>query len=51
MPEVECADCGRVHTNTPQFEFDGMPWCVWCMHAKGQLTQAQLDLICSESQT
>lgn len=51
MPIVECADCGEVPTFTPQFEYDGMPWCVWCMHAKGQLTAEQLEKICSESQS
>ena len=51
MQIVECADCGEVHTNTPQFEYDGMPWCAWCMNAMGQITQEQLERLCSESQS
>ena len=51
MPVVECADCGDVQTFTPQFYHDGMPACVWCMHAKGQITDEQLEALCSESQS
>jgi len=49
MRIVECADCGEVHTNTPQFYFEGMPACAWCMNAKDQITDEQLHRLLREA--
>ena len=51
MPVVKCEHCGDVPTYTPQFHVEGLDWCVWCMHANGQITEQQLERICSESES
>lgn len=43
LPEVFCEHCGTVETNTPQMEYDGIQWCVWCACAGDHITEAELD--------
>lgn len=43
MNTVECEHCGTVETNTPQMEYDGILWCVWCACANDLITEWELD--------